>query len=167
MICWLQLRLRAMSVKIVRQTSLEDKERLFFLSASTSTPHTLQTLIVLDRINRWQNSGNNFFALADSAICYYATACNHCIPPAQVVREVTRPPFPSLLGVWPTRLCTCMVRSPLPVSSSMRERRRAHYVIRMGSGEKRLPKLSLKHRKQLETGKKNNIAYALICAPAL
>ena len=48
-ICWLQL--RAMSVKIIRQTSLEDKERLFFLSASTSesTPHALQTLIVLDR----------------------------------------------------------------------------------------------------------------------
>ena len=48
-ICWLQL--RAMSVKIIQQTSLEDKERLFFLSASTSesTPHALQTLIVLDR----------------------------------------------------------------------------------------------------------------------
>ena len=48
-ICWLQL--RAMSVKIIRQTSLEDKERLFFLTASTSesTPHALQTLIVLDR----------------------------------------------------------------------------------------------------------------------
>ena len=48
-ICWLQL--RAMSVKIIRQTSLEDKERLFFLSASTSEsiPHALQTLIVLDR----------------------------------------------------------------------------------------------------------------------
>ena len=48
-ICWLQL--RAMSVKIIWQTSLEDKERLFFLSASTSesTPHTQQTLIVLNR----------------------------------------------------------------------------------------------------------------------
>ena len=38
-------------------------------------------------------------------VYYYATACNYCIPPAQVVvREVTRPPFPSRLGVLPARL---------------------------------------------------------------
>ena len=74
-----------MSVKIVRQTSLRKTRSVRFSYQPPHQPpthaHRARSLLNARYYKSPAKQRNNFFTLADSAVCYYATACNHCIPP--------------------------------------------------------------------------------------